>query len=100
AFDVVRDGDRNRDRRWHGGDWHDSNARCNGDVDRGRDRQHAALLAPRASHSDSLHGAREPESHAFDFITEDAEELRRREWQMEVLWFVDLVYVVAPFVCT
>src|SRR5262245_16476703 len=100
AFDIVRNGDRNGDRSWRGGDWHDSNTRRNGDVDRGRNRQHAALLAPRASNRDGLHGAREQEAHAFDFITVDAEELRRREWQMEVLWFVDLVDVVAPFVCT
>ena len=58
------------------------------------------LALPGAINRDSLHGAREQELHAFDFITEYAEDLRRREWKVEVLWFVDLVDVVAPFVCT
>src|SRR5215471_3763937 len=99
TFDVIRTMDRNGDHSWRGGDWHDTHARRNGDINRGRDREQAALLAPRASHRDSLHGTRERESHAFDFITEDADKLRWREWQMEVLRVVELVNVVVPFVC-
>src|SRR5262245_17292285 len=100
AFDVVRNSDHHGDRSWCGGAWHDSNAWRDGDVDRGRDCQQAALLAPRASNRDGLHGPREQESHAFDVITEYAGDLRRRKWQMEVLWLVDLIDVVAPFVRT
>src|SRR5262249_29411132 len=84
AFDVVRNGDRNGDRSWRGGALHDCNARRHGDVNLRRDRQHAALPPPRALHRDGLHGATYREAPAFDFITEDADEIRRREWQMEV----------------
>ena len=82
------------------GHGHDANARRNADVDRGCDHQQATLLTPRAIHRDGLHGAREYEAHAVDFIAEDAKELRWREWQMQVLWLVDLVDVIAPFVGT